>query len=49
VRLDLIVTPDRVIGCRSRGRRTASIRWDELTHEKVAAIPVLRRLRTEGR
>ena len=45
VKLDLIVTPERVIRCRSGNRPTASIRWDDLTDDKVAAIPVLRRLR----
>jgi 5-formyltetrahydrofolate cyclo-ligase len=46
VALDLIVTPERVIRCR-RGRRRGrpGIRWEELTDEKIAAIPVLRRLR----
>jgi 5-formyltetrahydrofolate cyclo-ligase len=44
-RLDLIVTPERVLRCR-RGRRTpARIRWDELTDAKVASIPLLGRLR----
>jgi 5-formyltetrahydrofolate cyclo-ligase len=42
-RLDLIVTPDEVIECPG-GRTPASIRWDELTQEKVDAIPLLRRL-----
>jgi 5-formyltetrahydrofolate cyclo-ligase len=44
--LDLIVTPERVIDCRAvRGERPAGgIRWDELTDEKIAAIPLLRRL-----
>jgi 5-formyltetrahydrofolate cyclo-ligase len=41
VKLDLIVTPERVIRCRSGRRRTTSIRWDELTEEKITAIPVL--------
>ena len=46
VTLDLIVTPDRVIGCSRRGRRpAATVRWDELTDEKVGAIPLLARLR----
>lgn len=46
-RLDLIVTPDRVIRCRrGRGRRPATgIRWHELTEEKIASIPLLTRLR----
>ena len=47
VRLDVIVTPERVIRC-SRGRRTAaSVRWDELTDDKIAAIPLLQRLRDQ--
>ncbi len=47
VGLDLIVTPDRVIDCRRPGRRRspAGVRWDELTEEKIEAIPLLRRLR----
>lgn len=45
IRLDLIVTPERVIEV-ERGRRAApAIRWDELTEEKVAGIPLLQRLR----
>ena len=42
-RLDLIVTPDRVLECPG-GRTAASIRWDLLTADKVAAIPLLQRL-----
>jgi 5-formyltetrahydrofolate cyclo-ligase len=50
VLLDLIVTPDRLIDCRGRrvrrGRRhRAGIRWDELTEDKIAAIPLLADLR----
>lgn len=47
VRLDLIVTPERVIDCRpaARPRPQAGIRWDELTEEKIAAIPLLAALR----
>jgi 5-formyltetrahydrofolate cyclo-ligase len=43
VPVDLVVTPERVIDCRARrGRRpVGGIRWDELTEEKVAAIPLL--------
>jgi 5-formyltetrahydrofolate cyclo-ligase len=47
VKLDLIVTPTRVIRCRSRKGRAASIQWDELTDEKIAAIPVLGHLRSK--
>jgi 5-formyltetrahydrofolate cyclo-ligase len=46
VLLDLIVTPDRVIEIPRRQRRPpAAIRWDELTDEKIAAIPLLKELR----
>jgi 5-formyltetrahydrofolate cyclo-ligase len=43
VPIDLIVTPDRVIDCRTRRRErpAAGIHWDELTEEKIAAIPLL--------
>lgn len=43
-RLDLIVTPDEVIECPSDARPPASIRWDRLTDDKIAAIPLLQRL-----
>lgn len=43
--VDLVVTPDRVIAT-GAGRRHVSLRWDELTDAKVAAIPVLSRLRS---
>jgi 5-formyltetrahydrofolate cyclo-ligase len=47
--LDLIVTPDRVITPpkrrRSRRGTPAGILWDDLTPEKIDAIPLLRRLR----
>jgi 5-formyltetrahydrofolate cyclo-ligase len=43
VLVDLIVTPDRVIDCRGRAgpRKPAGICWDDLTEEKIAAIPLL--------
>lgn len=44
--VDLVVTPDRVLRCpRPAGRARPALRWDELTAEKVAAIPLLQRLR----
>jgi len=46
VAVDVIVTPDEVVETAAR-RRHASIRWDELTDEKVAAIPLLQRLRAQ--
>ena len=42
--LDLIVTPTRVIRC-ARENRSPSIRWDELTDDKIASIPLLAALR----
>ena len=43
VPVDFIVTPDRVIDCRRGGRPgpAPSIRWEDLTEEKIAAIPLL--------
>lgn len=50
VRLDLIVTPDRVIEVPRRKRRApGGVRWADLTDEKIAAIPLLGRLRPSGR
>lgn len=46
--LGLVVTPSRVLrtGAGSGGgRRPPRVRWEELTEEKIAAIPVLARLR----
>ena len=46
IHLDLIVTEDEVIRCpRRRGWVLPELDWDQLTDEKVAAIPLLRRLR----
>lgn len=44
-RLDVIFTPTQVIRCGTRGRQAPAIRWDELTEEKIASIPLLARLR----
>jgi 5-formyltetrahydrofolate cyclo-ligase len=43
--VDLIVTPDRVLRPPAHRRRAGGIHWDELTEEKIAAIPLLGRLR----
>jgi 5-formyltetrahydrofolate cyclo-ligase len=50
VPVDLVVTPERVIDCRKRhgGRPAGGIRWDELTEEKIAAIPLLAALPRTG-
>ena len=45
-RLDLILTPTRVVKVPRRGRRPRGrIRWDELSDEKIAEIPLLQKLR----
>ena len=38
--LDLIVTPERVINCPRRAR-LPSVKWEELTDQKIASIPLL--------
>ena len=39
------VTPDGVIACpRPRGHRLPALDWDQLTDDKIAAIPLLTRL-----
>lgn len=38
--VDLIITPDEVIECPNR-RRPQGLVWDDLTSEKIEAIPVL--------
>jgi 5-formyltetrahydrofolate cyclo-ligase len=49
VRVDLIVTPGEVRSVPREGRRPAGrIRWDELTGDKIAAIPVLAHLRAQA-
>jgi 5-formyltetrahydrofolate cyclo-ligase len=46
VQVDLIVTPDRILRVDRDGPRPpGTIRWDELTDDKIAAIPLLARLR----
>lgn len=47
MRLALIVTADRVLACeRGDDREPGRVRWDELTEDKIAAIPLLGRLRS---
>jgi 5-formyltetrahydrofolate cyclo-ligase len=41
VLVDFIVTPERVIACKRGPRPVAQICWDDLTEEKIAAIPLL--------
>jgi 5-formyltetrahydrofolate cyclo-ligase len=45
VHVDLVVTPDRAIECsRPPSYQPPRLRWEELTEDKVAAIPLLQRL-----
>jgi 5-formyltetrahydrofolate cyclo-ligase len=50
VAIDLVVTPARIIDCRPyrSGRPASGIHWQDLTEEKIAAIPLLRRQRAAG-
>jgi 5-formyltetrahydrofolate cyclo-ligase len=46
IHVDVVVTPERVIECpRPRLYRAPALQWGELTDEKIAAIPLLQRLR----
>ena len=49
-RLDLLVTADEVVVCEHGApREPGRVRWDDLTEDKIAAIPLLGRLRPTGR
>jgi 5-formyltetrahydrofolate cyclo-ligase len=46
IHVDVIVTPEQVLRSkRPKGWSLPDIRWDDLTDEKIAAIPLLGRLR----
>jgi 5-formyltetrahydrofolate cyclo-ligase len=46
--VDVIVTPERVVRCARPKRWTLPhLRWEDLTEEKIAAIPLLQRIRPE--
>ncbi len=49
IRVELVVTPERVLEPASGRRADARIRWEELTDDKVEAIPLLGRLREQAR
>jgi 5-formyltetrahydrofolate cyclo-ligase len=45
IHVDLVVTAERVVRCpRPRGWTLPTLRWPELTPEKIASIPLLQRL-----
>lgn len=46
VPVDLVVTPDEVVSTRRRPRPEGIV-WEALTEEKIAAIPLLQRLRPQ--
>lgn len=48
MRLDLVVTPERIIEC-PRAERDPRIRWEELTEEKIESIPLLAAMRSGSR
>jgi 5-formyltetrahydrofolate cyclo-ligase len=46
IHVDVIVTPERVLRCtRSPDWGLPRVRWEDLTEEKIAAIPLLARMR----
>lgn len=45
IRLDLVVTPTRVVRTGASAVAGARIHWEDLTEDKIAAIPLLARLR----
>jgi 5-formyltetrahydrofolate cyclo-ligase len=46
--VDFIVTPDESIKCRTKYPRPRGIYWQYLNDEKIAAIPVLQRMRRKS-
>ena len=51
IHVDVIVTPEHVVArCpRPRGWALPDVRWDDLTDDKIAAIPLLGRLQQTRR
>jgi 5-formyltetrahydrofolate cyclo-ligase len=49
VHVDLIATPDELIACKRPARHALPpLRWEELTPEKIDAIPLLRRMAADA-
>jgi 5-formyltetrahydrofolate cyclo-ligase len=49
IHVDVVVTPERVLHCARPSTWTApTLRWRDLTDEKVASIPLLQRLRARS-
>ena len=49
ITVDLVVTPTAVIRTGRRRRRVPDLDWRDLSEEKIAAIPLLTRLRDAER
>jgi len=47
IAVDLIVTPTEIVRTRRGRRRIPKLEWRALSDEKIAAIPLLSRLRAE--
>jgi 5-formyltetrahydrofolate cyclo-ligase len=47
-RVDAVITPDAIIAC-TESRRPEGVLWDHLSHDKIAAIPVLADLASNRR
>lgn len=47
IRLDLVATPTGVSRTQSTDRAPPAIHWDDLTEDKIAAIPMLARMRAQ--
>jgi 5-formyltetrahydrofolate cyclo-ligase len=45
ISLDFIVMPDQIIECRTKHRRPRGIYWEYLDEEKIAAIPLLKKMK----
>jgi 5-formyltetrahydrofolate cyclo-ligase len=43
--VDFIVTPDEIIKCKTRLPRPAGIYWEYLNEEKIADIPLLKKMK----
>ncbi len=43
--IDFIVTPDKIIDCKTRLAKPEGIYWEYLDEEKIAAIPLLKKMK----
>jgi 5-formyltetrahydrofolate cyclo-ligase len=44
--VDFIVTPDEIINCKTKLHRPEGVYWKYLDEEKIASIPLLKKMRT---